>query len=118
LSGELPIQQGFEAGEPPTSLQLAQSPDGASAQLTWDDPNDGGNYYMLYVRCESEDHDNLPLVAITAPGEPTEATIEGLSLDHNYCFTVGVFQPEPVDDEGNLIELTSDDPTCLDDPTG
>jgi tRNA A-37 threonylcarbamoyl transferase component Bud32 len=104
-------------GQPPTELGLEQGPDGTSANLTWDDPNGGANYYVVWVRCDTDAPDNLQQVAVTFPGEPTAATIEELSIDFNYCFTVGVLNFS-TDDEDRQVQMHGGDDVCMDAPTG
>jgi hypothetical protein len=91
-SGRSVPDRSFEAGEPPTNLAVELSGDGTAATVHWDDPNPGPNVYVVFVGCDAPDGDRAAVHAV-APGEPTLATVEDLSLDFNYCFTVGVLAP-------------------------
>jgi hypothetical protein len=93
-SGDALADRDFEAGSPPTELTVEVSGDGTAATLRWDDPNPGPNVYVVFVGCAGEGgHGDRAAVQAVAPGEPTIATVEDLSLDFNYCFTVGVLAP-------------------------
>ena len=69
------------------------SSDGTAGTLRWDDPNAGQGVYVAYVSCDAPDSGDRLAVGVVGPGQPPELTVAGLSLEHNYCFTVGVLGP-------------------------
>lgn len=102
----------FGTGVPPSSLEVEATGDGETAEVRWDDPNQGTNFYLVYAYCDAPESDNRVAVAVTRPGAPPRATVEGLSLDFDYCFTVAVLQPN-----GEADMHSADDGTsfaCLD----
>lgn len=80
-------------GVPPTTLSLEVSGDGTAGTLRWDDPNAGQGVYVAYVSCDAPESGDRLAVGVVGPGQPPELTVGGLSLEHNYCFTVGVLGP-------------------------
>jgi hypothetical protein len=105
----------FGPGEPPTWLEIVPSSDGTVATIRWDDPNAGQSPYVVFASCDDPEHDNRVAVDVVAGGEVTETTVEGLGLEHNYCFTVGVLKPE-----GRATPYEAEDGThfrCLDGTT-
>jgi serine/threonine protein kinase len=88
--------QPLAGGAAPTTLDLEVSGDGTAATLRWDDPNAGRSVYVAFVSCDAPSDDNRRAVGVIAPGEPPEVTVDGLSLDFNYCFTVGVWGADRV----------------------
>jgi serine/threonine-protein kinase PknK len=102
-------------GDPPSRLEVEVSGDGTAATVRWDDPNAGRNPYLVFASCDAPDTGDRQLVATVAAGEATEVTVEGLSLEHNYCFTVAVLHPGGPG--GNVTQYTAEDGThfrCLD----
>ena len=85
--------QPLVGGVPPTTLSLEVSGDGTAGTLRWDDPNAGQGVYVAYVSCDAPDSGDRLAVGVVGPGQPPELTVAGLSLEHNYCFTVGVLGP-------------------------
>ena len=85
----LPDQQVVD-GVAPTTLALEVSSDGTAATLRWDDPNAGRSTYVAYASCAAPDDGDRRVVGVVTPGAAPQLTVEGLSLDFNYCFTVGV----------------------------
>jgi hypothetical protein len=78
-------------GLAPTTLDLEVSSDGTAATLRWDDPNAGRSVYVAFVSCDAPANDDRRAVGVVVPGGVPELTVDGLSLDFNYCFTVGVW---------------------------
>lgn len=83
-------------GAAPTTLELEVSSDATAATLRWDDPNGGRAFYVAYVSCDDAAKDDRRAVGVVAPGEAPQLTVDGLSVDFNYCFTVGVWGPVQV----------------------
>lgn len=102
--------------QPPSELGLEQDLEGTSAHISWDDPNGGASYYVVFALCDIEEQDDLQPVAMTSPGDPTEAVVEDLDINLNYCFTVGVWTPRETDT--GFVDMHDGDPVCMDDPTG
>lgn len=111
--------QAVQGGQPPTELSLEQSDDGTAATLRWDDPNNGRAIYLVFQQCQDEGGElTTRAVETTLPGEPTRTTVEDLSVDLNYCFTVGVF--DPAAPESAATPYTGPDGTnfiCMDQTT-
>jgi len=112
-TGELTLPA-VEIGEglAPTRLEVEVSGDGTAATIRWDDPNAGRNPYLVFASCDTPDSDDRKAVAAVAAGEATEVTIGDLGLEHNYCFTVAVLDPD-----GTATAYTAQDGThfrCLD----
>jgi hypothetical protein len=93
---EAPTAQGTDSPSPtatvdptptpppaPTGLRIVRD-DGGAATLTWTDPSDG---QVPFVISAGRQGDALMAVSTVAAGETT-ATIYGLNINYDYCFTV------------------------------
>ena len=83
----------FSRGRPPTDLAVEVHADGRSATVRWGDPNAGANVYVVFQRCDAEGDRTVAAVRTIGAGRPPAVTLDGLSLDVNYCFAVGVLEP-------------------------
>jgi hypothetical protein len=81
-------------GKPPTEVSVAAGADSRSATVRWSDPNGGVAAYVVFARCATPDGAPVSAVRRIAPGEPAVAEIDNLRPDANYCFSVGVVEPQ------------------------
>jgi hypothetical protein len=80
-------------GQAPRDLVVTPQPDGRSAEVRWNDPNGGASAYVVFIRCTGPDNRAVGAVRTVPPGRPPAVTVDGLRIDLNYCFSVGVVEP-------------------------